>query len=130
MNKPSEKTMFGYHGRYLRIDVGRQTSEAIVLEESLLRKFLGGSGLGTHLLLAEEAATCEDWAPEAALVFVFSPARRQPANDISKICSREQEPADRKDQRLVGPAVILRSRARRPDLMRSCLWARPQSHRS
>ena len=45
--------MLGYHGRYLKIDVGTQQSEAIALDEGVLRKFLGGSGLGTYLLLAE-----------------------------------------------------------------------------
>ncbi len=65
--------MFAYHGRYLRIDVSVQTSEAIALDERVLRRFLGGSGLGTYLLLAENVAGCEDWSPEAALAFVFSP---------------------------------------------------------
>lgn len=45
--------MFGYHGRYLRIDVSRGHAEAVPLEEAVFRRFLGGVGLGAWLLLCE-----------------------------------------------------------------------------
>ena len=50
--------MFGYHGRYLRIDLSQARAEWRALSESVLRRFLGGVGLGkTHLAsaLAHEA---------------------------------------------------------------------------
>ncbi|MCS7158874.1 MAG: aldehyde ferredoxin oxidoreductase N-terminal domain-containing protein, partial [Gemmatales bacterium] len=43
--------MYGYHGRYLRVDLTRKTTEAIPLPEDVLRHYLGGVGLGTWLLL-------------------------------------------------------------------------------
>jgi aldehyde:ferredoxin oxidoreductase len=38
--------VFGYHGRYLRIDLAGPTSEWVPLSEDVLRRFLGGVGLG------------------------------------------------------------------------------------
>jgi len=64
---------FGYHGRYLRIDVSRGTGEFIPLEEAVLRKFLGGSGLGVHLLLENGAAVADPLSAESTIVFAFSP---------------------------------------------------------
>jgi aldehyde:ferredoxin oxidoreductase len=49
--------MLAFHGRYLRIDVTRGSVERIPLSETLLRQYLGGSGLGARLLLDEAART-------------------------------------------------------------------------
>ena len=64
---------YGYHGCYLRIDVSTGTAQRVPLPESTLREFLGGSGLGVKLLLEEGAAQADPLAPEAPLVFAFSP---------------------------------------------------------
>lgn len=65
--------MGGYHGRYLRIDLNSGTANYVVLPESVLRRFLGGVGLGTWLLHHESPAGVDPLAREAALVFCFSP---------------------------------------------------------
>jgi aldehyde:ferredoxin oxidoreductase len=65
--------MKGYHGRYLHIDLDRRGGEFLTLPSLLLRSFLGGSGLGTALLLRHQAAECEPLSPNAAISFVFSP---------------------------------------------------------
>ena len=44
---------FGYHGCYLRIDVSRGSVERVPLADTVLRQFIGGSGLGVRLLLDE-----------------------------------------------------------------------------
>ena len=36
---------FGYHGRYLRVDVSNAHAEFRSLDDSLLRQFLGGAAL-------------------------------------------------------------------------------------
>ena len=46
--------MFGYHGCYLRIDLARGSFEWVPLEESVLRRFLGGVGLAE---IAEDVRT-------------------------------------------------------------------------
>jgi aldehyde:ferredoxin oxidoreductase len=63
----------GYHGRYLRIDVSDGTACWVPLPEAVLRRFVGGVGLGTWLLHREGPAGADPLAAEAALVFCFSP---------------------------------------------------------
>jgi aldehyde:ferredoxin oxidoreductase len=83
---------FGYHGRYLRVDVSRRTGEYVALDESILRRFLGGSGLGVHLLLAEGAAAIDPLAPEAAIVFAFSPLVGSPLTTSAKFAVVSRSP--------------------------------------
>jgi aldehyde:ferredoxin oxidoreductase len=42
--------MFGYHGRYLRIEVTAGAGEPVPLPEGVLRRFVGGVGLAAWLL--------------------------------------------------------------------------------
>jgi aldehyde:ferredoxin oxidoreductase len=63
----------GYHGRYLRIDVSSGSACWVPLSEAVLRRFIGGVGLGTWLLHREGPGGAGPLAPEAALVFCFSP---------------------------------------------------------
>lgn len=65
--------MYGYHGRYLRIDVSSGKSEWVPLAESVLRRFIGGVGLGTWLLHQDSPISVDPLAPQAALIFCFSP---------------------------------------------------------
>ena len=46
----------GYHGRALRIDVATGFATSIPLDDGVLRRFVGGSGLGTWLLSRESPA--------------------------------------------------------------------------
>ena len=45
--------MFGYHGRYLRVDLTTGASCWMTLPEHVLRRFLGGVGLATWLMHRE-----------------------------------------------------------------------------
>ena len=95
--------MFGYHGRYLRIDVTTASARSRVpLGEDVLRQFLGGSGLGARLLLDEGGADRGSARAGGAAGLRLQPARRQPADHLRQICRRQQEPADRSHQRLAG----------------------------
>jgi aldehyde:ferredoxin oxidoreductase len=64
---------FGYHGCYLRVDLTSGSVERKSLSEPVLRTFIGGSGLGTRLLLDEGGASVDPLTPAAPLVFAFSP---------------------------------------------------------
>ena len=85
---------FGYHGCYLRIDVARAHVERapmtrvhadrVPLSDDLLRQYLGGSGLGGCVLLEEGGATVDPLAPEAPLVFAFSPLVGSPLTTSAK----------------------------------------------
>ncbi len=82
----------GYHGRYLRIDVTSGQAEYRQLSEKLLREFLGGSGLGTKLLLDEGTATLDPLSPAAPLIFVFSPLVGSPLTTSAKFAVVHKSP--------------------------------------
>jgi len=65
--------MRGFHGRYWRFDLGSGRGERLPLPEPILRRYLGGVGLGTWLLHREAPPGVDPLAPEAPLVFAFSP---------------------------------------------------------
>src|SRR5215218_4215754 len=83
---------YGYHGGYLRIDVSRGTAELLPLVDTVLRHFIGGSGLGVRLLLDEGAAHVDPLAPEAPLVFAFSPLVGSPLTTSAKFAVVSKSP--------------------------------------
>lgn len=74
----------GYHSACLRVDLTTGTSQRVPLEESLLRRVIGGSGLGVQLLMREHAASHDPFSPEAAIVFAFSPLVGSPLTTSAK----------------------------------------------
>src|SRR5690349_13738346 len=83
---------FGYHRRYLPIDVSTGASEYVTLSDTVLRQYLGGSGLGVKLLLGEGAAIMDPLAPEAPLVFAFSPLVGSPLTTSAKFAVVSRSP--------------------------------------
>jgi aldehyde:ferredoxin oxidoreductase len=83
---------FGYHGRYLRIDVSASVSESVPLSDELLRTYLGGSGLGVRLRLDEGAAQDDPLAPGAPLIFAFSPLVGSPLTTSAKFAVVSKSP--------------------------------------
>jgi aldehyde:ferredoxin oxidoreductase len=83
---------FGYHGSYLRIDVTGGSAEQVCLPEAVLRQFIGGSGLGVRLVLDEGAAHIQPLAPEAPLVFAFSPLVGSPLTTSAKFAVVSKSP--------------------------------------
>lgn len=82
----------GYHGCYLRVDVGDGQSRHVALGPSELRRYLGGSGLGTYLLLAEGATHVDPLSPPAPLAFVFSPLVGSPLTTSAKFAVVSRSP--------------------------------------
>src|SRR3954466_8789547 len=83
---------FGYYGSYLRIDASLGTFEQLPLSDAVLRYFIGGSGLGVKLLLDEGAAAMDPLAPEAPLVFAFSPLVGSPLTTSAKFAVVSKSP--------------------------------------
>ena len=83
---------FGYHGRYLRIDVSRGLGKYVSLDDCVLRQFIGGSGLGVRLLLDEGAGERDPLAPEAPIVFAFSPLVGSPLTTSAKFAVVSKSP--------------------------------------
>ena len=89
MEKPAP---FGYHGCYLRIDVSKGSVDRVPLPETVLRQFLGGSGLGAWLLLEEGDPSTDALGPEAPLVFAFSPLVGSPLTTSAKFAVVSKSP--------------------------------------
>jgi aldehyde:ferredoxin oxidoreductase len=84
--------MFGYHGRYLRVDLSSGSAEWVPLAEDVLRRFLGGVGLATYLLHREGPAGVEPLAPAAPLVFSLSPLVGTPLTTSAKFAVAAKSP--------------------------------------
>ena len=84
--------MFGYHGRYLRIDLSRAASEPVPLSEDVLRRFVGGVGLAVYLMHREAPPGVEPFAAEAPLIFSLSPLVGTPLTTSAKFAVVAKSP--------------------------------------
>jgi aldehyde:ferredoxin oxidoreductase len=89
-------TVFGYHGRYLRIDVSAGRAAFAELAEDDLRHFIGGVGLGTWLLHREALPGVDPLDPAAPLVFAFSPLVGTPLTTSAKFAVVAKSPLTRR----------------------------------
>src|SRR5580765_773674 len=83
---------FGYHGCYLRIDVSNGSVARVPIAAAVLRQFLGDSGLGAWLLIEESQSRPDALAPEAPLIFVFSPLVGSPLTTSAKFAVISKSP--------------------------------------
>jgi aldehyde:ferredoxin oxidoreductase len=60
-------------GDLLRIDLTTRTTREETLAPELIRSYIGGKGLGTHLLLEEVGPEVEPLSPQNKLIFVTGP---------------------------------------------------------
>src|ERR1700744_5538572 len=63
----------GYFGRALIVNLTSGQSCVQTIDESVLRSFIGGAGLGAWLMHEHSPPGIDALAPEAPLIFVFSP---------------------------------------------------------
>lgn len=84
--------LHGYHGRYLQIDLAQGSGHFIPLSSDVLRRFLGGSGLGVYLLLKHGGAAFDPFSPAAPLAFVFSPLVGSPITTSAKFAVVSRSP--------------------------------------
>ncbi|MFL5242356.1 MAG: aldehyde ferredoxin oxidoreductase family protein [Gemmataceae bacterium] len=84
--------MFGYHGRYLRIDLSEGSSKWVPLDAAILRRFVGGVGLGVYLLHRESQAGLDPLSPEAPLIFSLSPLVGTPLTTSAKFAVVAKSP--------------------------------------
>lgn len=64
---------YGYNGKALVIDLTRQESRWQMLDTDVLRRFIGGTGLGAYLLYTHCPPHVEPLDPQNPLIFVTSP---------------------------------------------------------
>ena len=62
----------GYNGKILRVDLTRGTTDSESPEETIYRRYMGGSALALYYLLTEQKAGVEPLGPESRLIFMSS----------------------------------------------------------
>ena len=82
----------GYFGRALVVDLGDGSAEPLPLDDDVLRRTIGGAGLGTHLLAELGPHGGDPLAPDAPLVFVFSPLVGTPLTTSAKFAVVAKSP--------------------------------------
>ncbi len=131
-------TPFGYHGRYLHVDLTTGRHHAIELPPDVLRRFIGGTGLGTWLLQQHTDDGIDPLSPEAPLLFVFSPLVGSPLTTSAKFAVMAKSPLTERindslssshfaisGKKTGHDAFVITGRADRP----SCLIIQPDSVR-
>ncbi|MFO0820901.1 MAG: aldehyde ferredoxin oxidoreductase C-terminal domain-containing protein [Pirellulales bacterium] len=86
------ESLAGYHGAYLRVDVSSGEAERIEIPELILRRYLGGAGLGVWLALIHDAPSVDPLSPAAPLAFVFSPLVGSPLTTSAKFAVVSRSP--------------------------------------
>src|ERR1700682_289879 len=84
--------MFGYHARYLRIDLTRGSADFVPLTEDVLRRFIGGVGLATYLMHKEAPRGVDPLTPEAPIIFCLSPLVGTPLTTSAKFAVVAKSP--------------------------------------
>ena len=82
----------GYFGRALVVDVTSGASQDQPLPDSVLRGYIGGSGLGTWLLCQLGTPGADPLGPRAPLAFVFSPLVGTPLTTSAKFAVVAKSP--------------------------------------
>ncbi|MFC1828499.1 aldehyde ferredoxin oxidoreductase family protein [Thermodesulfobacteriota bacterium] len=70
--------MNGFFQRILMIDLSDRAHRVEPMDDAVLRKYLGGKGLATHLLLEKNPGGVDPFAPENHLVLALGPVTDSP----------------------------------------------------
>src|SRR5262245_55920263 len=88
----SSSAGYGFHGCYLYVDVSTGQARRVHLPPEVLRHFLGGSGLGTWLLLQHDAAAFDPLEAATPIVFTFSSLVGSPLTTSAKFAVVSKSP--------------------------------------
>lgn len=84
--------MFGFHQKYLKIDVESGSFQEVPISTKILRKFIGGVGLGAWILFKESKQGSDSLSPGAPLIFCFSPLVGTPLTTSAKFAVLAKSP--------------------------------------
>jgi aldehyde:ferredoxin oxidoreductase len=82
----------GYFGRALIVDASDGSSVTLPLEDDVLRRYVGGAGLGVWLLHRLAPPRVDPLGPDAPLAFVFSPLVGTPLTTSAKFAVVAKSP--------------------------------------
>lgn len=83
----------GYHGGFLAVDATTGQAQRRPIPERVLRRYLGGSGLGAWLLLAARRPGLGSAVRRRAACAGLQSPGRQPAHDVRQVRGRVAQPA-------------------------------------
>ena len=84
--------MKGVYGKTLLINLSERTSLEDTVEDRVYEKFLGGKGLGSHLLLEKNPPGVDPLAPENLLILALGPATGLPVWGANRIAAYTKSP--------------------------------------
>ena len=65
--------MYGFYGRFLKVDLIHRTYDIVTLPEPVLLKYLGGKGLASYLLYSMNPEGVDPLSPDNCLIFATGP---------------------------------------------------------
>ena len=65
--------MYGFYGRFLKVDLTHKTYDIIALPDTMLLKYLGGKGLASYLLYSMNPKRINPLSPDNCLIFATGP---------------------------------------------------------
>ena len=92
MVNPGQHATSGYHQRYLQVDLTRGVGTYVPIADDVLRRFVGGSGLGAWLLMRGGDPRSEPLSPAAPIVFSLSPLIGSPLTTSAKFAVVSKSP--------------------------------------
>ncbi len=76
--------MYGYHGRFLEVDLTSGSLRDLPLTEEFCRNFIGGAGLASALLFERMESKMDPLAPESPLIMATGPLTGSPLPMVSR----------------------------------------------
>jgi aldehyde:ferredoxin oxidoreductase len=65
--------MYGFYGRFLKVDLTHRTYDIATLPDTVLLKYLGGKGLASYLLYSMNPKGVDPLSPDNCLIFATGP---------------------------------------------------------
>ncbi|MEM2989948.1 MAG: aldehyde ferredoxin oxidoreductase N-terminal domain-containing protein, partial [Halobacteria archaeon] len=66
--------MLGFHGRILKVDLNEREHKVEEISNAILKRYLGGKGLASYLMLKRIPPTIDPFSPENKIIFATGPA--------------------------------------------------------
>ena len=88
----TEKKLFGYNGKILRINLTYGTAKTESIDEAFCRKHIGGAGFVSYFLLKEVEPGIDPLGPENRLVFATGPLTGIPLPGSGRHCVGAKSP--------------------------------------
>jgi len=65
--------MYGFYGRFLKVDLNDRKHDIVTLPDTVLLKYLGGKGLASYLLYSMNPQGVDPLSPDNCLIFATGP---------------------------------------------------------